>query len=368
MKRIMPVALAVVLLATATLAEGAPRIVSITPPTGLSVGGDAVVIKLEDFSFACPICSPPFGPPRVLFGQTRAPDVSLGPGVSEVTAITPPRPPSSPLTVDVTVINEAMHESSVTASGAFTYVSEIERSKFEGLLIPIPIVPERSPLPGANGSRWASELLIRNGGKTDAVVFSGQEAFCLLAFCDPPVLNPTIKPTAFLSQFPHPVPSLLYVQKGQADLFAYSLRVRDLSRSTENEGTEIPVVREAELRFRPIHLLNVPINAQSRAALRLFETFAPQGVNPVANVTATLMLLPSISYTAQVQIPRHQSFGEWVTRPGYAAIDDLRTALGLPDSPAFGYDIEVDLLGSTGWAYVAVTNNQTQLVTAITPK
>jgi len=249
------------------------------------------------------------------------------------------------------------------------YASEIDRAKFEGLLIPVPIVPELSPLPGANGSRWTSQLAMRNGGAADAVVFSGDDARCLLIICEPPAPpSPIIKPNGFQLGSGGSPGSILYVQKEQADFFAYSLRVRDVSRTTENEGTEVPVVREAELRSRPIHLLNVPINTRSRAALRLFETSVTQGEKPMANVTATLTLVPSLRFTTRVELTRHQSFNDFVTKPGYFAIDDMRSALGLPEGPPLGYDIEVEPINYTGWAYIAVTNNQTQLVTAIAPK
>jgi hypothetical protein len=257
----------------------------------------------------------------------------------------------------------------VLLAASALYAAEIDRAKFEGLLIPVPIVPEFAPLPGANGSRWTSQLAMRNGGAADAVVFSGEDAKCLLIICEPPAPPPpSIKPNGFQLGSGGSPGSILYVQKDQADFFAYSLRVRDLSRTTENEGTEIPVVREAELRSRPIHLLNVPINTHSRAALRLFETSVASGVTPTANVTATLTLVPALRFTTRVELTRHQSFNDFVTKPGYFAIDDLRTALGLPADAPLGYDIEVEPLNYTGWAYIAVTNNQTQLVTAIAPK
>ena len=153
----------------------------------------------------------------------------------------------------------------------------------------------------------------------------------------------------------------LVVQKAELGSFAFSLRIRDISRSSENEGTEIPVVPQDEWRNTPIRLLDVPLNSTSRAALRMFEMHVEPFSTPVAYVT----LRGPGTASLRVELSRDQTEYGVLTVPGYATVNDLRAAAGLPEG---SYHVEVVPQNYTGWAFVAVTNNETQVVTAITPK
>ncbi len=54
-------------------------------------------------------------------------------------------------------------------------------------------------------------------------------------------------------------------------------RIREITRQPQSAGTEVPVVRESDFRFDSILLLNVPYDAGSRAALRVWALGNPEG-------------------------------------------------------------------------------------------
>jgi hypothetical protein len=352
--------LAVLFSSSAAMAAGLPHIASITPASGSIAGGDAVTITTENLPFDCPVCSPPYAI-SVSFGSARSLDVRFTQDGNTLTAITPPHAAGP---VDVIVSNNYYVISTTTTNG-FTYTTQFDADTVEPILVPAPLVPASAPLPGAGGSRWASELFLRNGSLTQVTAFLGDRQ-CLT--CDPPSLPAEAQPGVVIQlEGDSTLPGhMLYVQKSEVTFFAFSLRVRDLSGAVQNDGTELPVVRASRLTKGPIELLNVPLNSTSRAALRLFETDVAAGIDPVAQVTVTSMTDPQVSGSVRVTLAHDQSsgFSGILRAPGYATINDLKQFLNLPEGR---YHIEVVPVAYEGWAYVALSNNQTQLVTAITP-
>jgi hypothetical protein len=358
---------AILFFAVGAMAAGAPRIISITPASGLVSGGDAVTIAVQDLPFDCSICSPPYAV-GVTFDGVDSKDVRIMPDGSSVTAIAPPHASGK---VDVTVSNQFLHVSATAAAG-FTYSTRFDDTTVEGILVPSVLATENAPLPGAGGSQWVSELFVRNGSLVPVPAFLGDQQ-CLS--CDPPSLPPVAEPGLVVQlqgQGPN-VPTngalpahMLYVQRSEASSFAFSLRVRDISHATANDGTELPVVREAQLTNRPVELLNVPLNSTSRAALRLFATTTQPSIEPVAYVTVTSMTNPQIGGFVRVALaqPQYAGYGNLLRAPGYATINDLKSQLNLPDGR---YMVEIAPQTYTGWAFMSVTNNATQLVTAIGP-
>jgi hypothetical protein len=231
------------------------------------------------------------------------------------------------------------------------------------VLIPSPLVPAASPLAGAFGSLWTTEFWLRNNGASAALTRFGNACPLCLSPLGFPIVIASSQTVELAQQWTAPA-MLFYVQKSAASRFSYSARVRDLSRATLNEGTAIPIVRENAFTNGPIELLNVPINANSRAALRIFD------VGALGQTTARLNVYslkdPNFFAAKLVKLLTSQPTDEagFPSIPGYATINDLRSELSLPDGQ---YRIEVSPLGFTGWAFVASTNAQTQLVTTVTP-
>ncbi len=324
-------ALLLPLSALALIPPAPPRIVSISPTVGSPSENTLVRIVLEGFEGGCIApCPTPF---RVFFGGIAASDVKVvGYGL---TAVAPPHGAGS---VDVTV---TWGTQTATLPEAFMYIHDFAQRDFEAVLIPAPLVPASAPVPGAHGSLWSTEFWMRNNSDASVAMTFGEAC----PPCDPPSQFPTsiaAHQTVEVKAAMTAPGLMLYVPRSAASLLSYSLRVRDLSRTTLNEGTAVPVLRESEFAFGPIELLNVPIDANSRAALRIFSPAAESENTARVNVYSltdpaffvTTLLRLTLSRPAIPNVP--------AVVPGYATVNDLRTALALPPGK---YRVEVKPLG-----------------------
>jgi hypothetical protein len=129
--------------------------------------------------------------------------------------------------------------------------------------------------------------------------------------------------------------------------------VYDQSRTTQSFGTEIPIVRERQFTngSTVLTLLNVPTDARFRNTLRIYGTAAAQ---VVVRVSA-----PTIS---PVDSPVTLNAGENVFKPAAATFSSFPTGVGLVT-----VTITVPVQAHV-WAFVSVTNNDTQQITTITPQ
>lgn len=213
----------------------------------------------------------------------------------------------------------------------------------------IPVIYEGS---GLNESRWTTDVWVMNGATYDIPFLRGPVP--QLAREQIRKIN-TFAPNGFV----------LYPAKGGTDEVSVNVLVRDLSKQSEAFGTELPAVRERDFETRRVLLLNVPSDPKYRLTLRVYSFDPLPGMNTVQYWLHTLESGEQATFwTAQLNPPRHEN------EPWSATID-LMTAhpeivnkgpLSLTVKP-----VRTDLAGPRFWAFVTVTNNQTQHVTAITP-
>lgn len=374
MRFLLSLTLALALLATAATA-GSIRILSHLGSVG---GGDIVLIRGDaDVLFFSPVCDPaPACDPQVSFGGTPARSVSYF-DENTVQVITPAHVKG---TVDVTVKGLF---GSVTLPGAYAFDGfggKLARSNFETVLIPILLGPEGRPLPGLDGSLWLSELWVRNRSAYPVELFTGGYPSCNL-LCSPCCLGTTRFPSLVAESFKRldannfagVIPGYLYyVQRGGAGALTFSLRIRDVSHSSENLGTEIPVVSEEKFAGE-IDLLNVPVEAGSRAALRVYGMTERAGVVTLRIFSMSDGRLmderPFILGAATVGNSQDDLLHDMPRQASYGVIYDLRAAF--PALPPGRYRLNVAANPSVGgryWAFASVTNNVTQLFTTVTPQ
>jgi hypothetical protein len=121
---------------------------------------------------------------------------------------------------------------------------------------------------------------------------------------------------------------LYYLQKGAAEDVGFSLHISDLSRSSQNVGTEVGVVRERDFRTT-VDILNVPIDGRSRATLRLYGTDAQQFSSARIDIF-TMEGVQIATIEVQLPLPFGKANNELANVvPPFAAfgqIDDIRTA------------------------------------------
>lgn len=330
----------IVLFATASFA--APAITSVTPTSGPVGGGTTVTIKGSGFS-NCGICSPP-APPEVFFGQTRAASVQfVGVDPNTLVAITPVEFAG---TVDVVV---RQFDGTATLPNAFTFAGATIEA-MQRILLPV----YTPPVHGAFGSEFRTEALVGNVVDNPVVVY-GVDATCLPINPPPQPNEPiTLNFDAYLllptdcSTWPA---RFFYVPLSMASSVGFNDRVRDVSRSTLSNGTEIPVVRPDRFSTH-IVLLNVPLGGNFRNTLRIY---------------AEKPTLVNVSGGGGVQSVQLQA-GADMFDPAYAALPfDPVTSKVTIDSPSPAPGVSPSIPGEPIWAFITSTNNSTQEITTISP-
>jgi hypothetical protein len=311
---------------------------------GLTTGGGAVTISANE-TFAA------FNTTAVTFDDQPA--TILSKSVDKV-VVSPPPHAAGAVTVKATA-----NGTTLTAVNAFRYVDAngpADRAAYEPILIPLVFSGA-----GLFGSQWTTELWVHNLSDADITQFNGPFTvrFCVVAPCPQPIeANRAVK----LDSVQFPNGRMMFVPRGSADALHFALRVRDLSRQSETHGVEIPVVRERDLRVFPFSLLNVPGDALFRSRLRVYSIDPPKVVgvrlftmtNPAQQVAALLLFMdpPTADFPAYGEID----------------LDPIIRKAGLPGP--FRVQIEPSFLtvSPAYWAFVSVTNNQTQNVTVVTPQ
>lgn len=211
---------------------------------------------------------------------------------------------------------------------------------------------------GAHGSDWRTEITIRN----DAPVAIDLNA---LRLNEP---APRLAPGDRLRVPPQgPRGLLLMVPRGLGKWLTFSSHVVDRSRTASNRGTEIPVVGTDDM-APVIRLLDVPLTPRFRAHLRVYSVDREENV--VRHVTV---------------VARKQDGSEVIEFVPIRWELDCGIAGCAPESPMFGSvdlsaipalanagPVDLTIYGQTNderlWAFVSVTNNETQRVTLWTPQ
>jgi hypothetical protein len=317
--------------------------ISVTPTSGSQTGGDVVTVS----GLTCTDCSTA----TIRFGGVASPRVTAV-SSGTVQAITPPHVPGT-----VAVTSDAG-----SGSPSFTYVSTFVSSNYERVLIPLSL--GAGQFPGAYGSLWASELWIFNGNPwTGEVLWGNPDATC----CPKNVLEAgEMRKADYVASTQTPFGLVAWLQKGSSRGMTFSLQVRDVSRAKLHSGTEMPLVHESEF-HESIDLLNVPIEpASSRAALRVFNLDAPNqipirivitpaaGGDPLVDDSTVFLRIAGVGGS----VP---SFARFVSLDDLAArYPQIANAGRVQISVSTGTDAKV-------WAFAAITNNATQLITTVLP-
>lgn len=345
---------ALILSASTALAD--PVITSVTPNAGPLAGGTTVVIRGSGFTEPCVICSPPLPGSEVSFDATPATDVFFIDSTT-LEAVTPAHVPGS---VPVTVIQP--DGARFVLEDGFTYQGDVYED-YDPILFPI----FSPPVFGQGGSEFRTTATFWNRGG-QPVTFYGYDLSCLLI--DPPIQphNPfTLQPRRqeALNLFPEcsqTSAKLFYVPKGNRSL-AGSLRVWEVSKQSQNHGVEIPVVQREDFDEDSIALVNVPNDPKFRLTLRVYGL--DRGADHV-NVIYGGNVVP-----LPLQVPGS------VYEPSYAIYTGFPVPPGghVPVPPFFNVLVEVPrgpggapVPGTPIWAFITVTNNETQHITTVTPQ
>ena len=237
------------------------------------------------------------------------------------------------------------------------------------VLVPVYTI---EPLPGVNGSSWATELWTSNWGNAVAGVH-GLFWDCFLPQCGAAPLAPGVSLSSGLQSFDNLHGAFLSLDGAAAEFVGFGLRFRDLSRQATTAGTSLPMPRDPDFRSQKFSLLDIPLADGFRQTLRIYELdgtersalvrvrlWRPRAARPDGEPDG---LLGEATYPLQFS---PTDLG--VEKPGYAQITDLSTIAPLGDAETVRVEIEPVTEGLRLWAFVTVIHNETQHATVISPR
>jgi len=338
-----------------------PVIQSITPNSGPSSGGTTLVITGTHLNTAVNCLLP--CPPQVIFGDVAVDATEKS--SQQLTVVTPAHETG---VVDVTVAIPGRDV--VVVEDGFTFTAGQE-DLYERVLLPIYF---KDTVPGAHGAQWQTDLWIHNGGANDVAI---APMVCPTTTPCPPVFPNTYtlaaghslhNPAQFFAPDETNLSQMLYIAKPNAKDVTMSLHFADVSRNTLNDGTDLPIIRENEFLTRSAQLFDVPLVDQNfRVMLRIYDVTYSEALYSVQLYPSQEgSAVATYGMTLTAITPRAAPFRD---EAAYVEFD-LSSLLQLRRVWPESVRIEIKPLtpGSRYWAFASVTNNETQLVTLITPQ
>lgn len=237
--------------------------------------------------------------------------------------------------------------------------------EFERVLVPILIF--QLGIPGAYGSLWTTEIVGRNDADFPVLVQSTQQSSCGgIPECPnyevPAHASFAVSGGTFTGAYPG---FFQFVSKPGNERVSFNLRVVDQSRQSQTWGTEIPIAREKDVRTATVALLNVPTDSRFRTMLRVYDFDGALNHIVLVRFYADRDVLAETRLTLSKPINSGAEPGDL---PGYAQIGNFTdTFPQLAAFPRLRVEITPISEGVRYWAFISVTNNETQHVTTITP-
>ena len=337
---------------------------TIQPSVGSTEGGELVTITgtgltLPD-NFACLVPCPT----TVRFGTATVEAIH-----EEDTRVTVRTPAHAAGVVDVTV--RTGDGRSATKENAFTFVAETEPG-YASFLLPVYL---DGTVHGERGSMWTTEFWIRNNGTRNAnlapwICPDGQACLPVVPLTRALLPNENLRNLPAMPQAPSANPGrMLYVSRSEADFVSASLRVWDISRDAHDAGAQLPIIRDEDMLTSTANLMSVPLQQNFRLHLRIYDTAWKESSFRVRVYAQNEGVDHSPALLKDLTLPATTTDnGPFRIRPAYAEYTAFADLLDL-DIPLSRLRIEVEPLtpGSIFWTFVAITNNDTQRLTIVTP-
>jgi hypothetical protein len=319
-------------------------------------------VRITGVNFDCPDTPAACAVPQVRFGGVNATVVTIDSGTDSL-VVEVPSVPQGP--ADVTVTAGATTET-VPVAAYLAEDTRADRTFVEPVLFPVVYSAE-----GAFGSKWETALSLRNDNPYALTTYAQLFHDITSAAADirPPAQS-TILRRGPIYTFPTGV--VEHIARQAMPRLSFGTVIRDRSRSQENLGTEVPVVRESDLFDQPFHLLNVPTDPRYRVGLRLYDVESglvlpsEEALPRAMRVSFTSMENDNVITSLIVPLNKGS-----ISFPAFAMIPDLVAAApALAGQGPLRVQILPDVPSGqrTTWALISITNNETQQVTLISPQ
>lgn len=258
-------------------------------------------------------------------------------------------PPRAPGLYDIAVEDYSKKLHTLRNAYRYTVSRTGPEADFERVMFPL-----NYDGPGAHGAEWRTRITVRNDAPVET-------------WTEPTLKDPFLSPgeRATFPTEPRDGGAFLYIPRRLEPHLVYASHIFDASRMQSTIGTEMPVVR-AEDTAHEIELLNVRVGEGYRALLRIYDFDATplRDVNVIISRAEPPVIFRQVRLSPGIVclVPPCRQPG-----PTFAALD--LSAIPEVQSES-GVDVTITALTNDArlWAFVSVTNNETQQVTLWTPQ
>lgn len=344
------------LFSTASFAADPVRITSYSPTTSPSTGGVQVTLHLQNAAEPCTIAVSPRD--IAIFGDVVV-SATYGNGVMTVTA-----PAHASGTVNL-IAAPCLSPSAPVPFTFFDAGTEPNPADYERVLFPVFFFGK-----GAFGADWTTNASVMNTSantvKTIPALFFGNPVCPSLCGCGAVDTAEPGKLARICQPFTTASGLFVHVPRASNGALTFHERIRDVSRAAEGAGTEIQVVHEADFRSR-VELIDVPNEALFRLTLRMYGPNATQLPLHLLFYTADHPEAPMLEIPMVLTSP--DAAQTFPLHPAFAVVNDLTTTfppLAAAKAP-LRISVVPDVATDKVWAFLSITNNDTQQVTTITP-
>lgn len=264
-------------------------------------------------------------------------------------------PPHAPGVVDVTLHVDG---EVVTLPGGFRYGDAASEADFDRVMFPTTYFGK-----GTHGSEWFTDIRVQNNSpvEIDTVPQTDQDP--------PPPILPIPVPIAPGARGRVPLKgtdggTFFYMPRGADEYLDYASHIVDLSRSTSDLGSELPVVRARDTASE-INLPAVPIDSRFRVRLRIYDIDAEARsvLIRATDENGTTHGFGLVLHATRIVCPNAPCLQP---EPAFASLD-LASIASLRGRRLVDLRITSDR-DARLWAFATVTNNETQRVTLHTPQ
>ncbi|MCM2313953.1 MAG: hypothetical protein NDJ92_02210 [Thermoanaerobaculia bacterium] len=219
-------------------------------------------------------------------------------------------------------------------------------------------------VPGAYGTVWIGEVWVANESSEDIQTLRSQQ--CQQGCPDPEL---PAKSQRAISALPpgerSDAGAFLYVPGYLAADVFFSARVLEVTRRAQPTGFAVPVVRESDYFTTAVMFPGVPAGAAVRSSLRIYDATSQGGraflVEMVGENGDTIASIP-------VTLSDGTSLESLDLIPASVAVHNLENVLAGDTGVRDLFHIRISPIGDVSpyWAFVSVTDNETQHVLMIT--